>query len=238
MKISRNALVAAVAIAAVAACSRTADVPRPTHTLEPSVTPTERVKPTTKRLTACTLMTSEERQALAGTTMDQVMPSNPATAENHCEWVHSFKEANVMSVKVEARDARDWARRSATGLGSSLAKPRADRKRLGEFLGDLRSGKLTREGACEMYRLMMIANGAKEGAEVVYPIGGYPMSSVVSTSCVDGVYTAVSYAEPNLYPTWALGDQVVKARQAVEKRAVERFGPDAQDASATPGPVR
>lgn len=242
MKTPRNVLVAAVAIAAVAACSRTADVPRPTHTLEPSVAPTQSVKPTAKRETACSLMTAEERRSLAGTTMDKVMPSNPVAAEHHCQWVHSFTETVNMSVAIEAMDARDWATRSAATLGESIRNPKTDRGRLTDIrqgMVDIRSGKLTRDRACEIYWLMATLNGFTEGDEVVYPAWTTESASVVSSSCVDGVFTSVTYAERNLYPTPSLGDLVVKARQAVEKRAVERFGPEGEDdASATPSPVR
>src|SRR5690349_1441060 len=101
MKSPRNVLVAALAIAAVAACTRTADVPRPTHTLQPSVSPTQSVKPTAKRETACSLMTGDERRSIAGTTMDKVMPSNPVAEKHLCQWVHSFTETVDMSIELE-----------------------------------------------------------------------------------------------------------------------------------------
>ena len=242
MKSPRNLLVAAVAIAAVAACSRTADVPRPTHTLQPSVSPTQSVKPTAKRETACSLMTSDERRSLGGTTMDKVMRTNPVAAQHQCQWVHSFTETVNMSVEIEAMDARDWAQRSAAVLGESIRNPKTDKERLSQIrqgLIDIRSGKLTRDRACEIYWLMAALNGFTKGDEVVYPAWTTQTASVVSSSCLDGVFTSVTYTERNLYPTPSLGDLVVKAREAVEKRAIERFGPDAEnDASATPTPVR
>ena len=242
MKTFPSALAAAVAIAALAACSRTADVPRPTHTLQPSVAPTQSVKPTTQRQTACSLMTADERRSLAGTAMDNVMPANPVVAEHQCQWVHSFTETVNMSVEIEAMDARDWAKRSAAILGESIRNPKTDKRRLGQIrqgVLDIRSGKLTRDRACEIYWLMASLNGFTKGDDVVYPTWTVQTASVVSSSCVDGVFTSVTYTERNLYPTPSLGDLVVKARRAVEKRAVERFGPDAEeDASATPSPVR
>lgn len=242
MKVPRNVLVAALAVAALAACSRTADVPRPTHTLQPSVAPTQSVKPTTERQTACSLMTAEERRSLAGTTMDNVMPTNPVAAEHQCKWVHSFTETVTMSVEIEAMDARDWAKRSVAILGEAMRNPKTDKRRLSQIRQgaiDIRSGELTRDRACEIYWLMATLNGFTKGEEVVYPAWTTQTGSVVSSSCVDGVFTSVTYTEQNLFPTPTLGDLVVKARQAVEKRAIERFGPEAEDdASATPRPVR
>lgn len=242
MNTPRNVLVLAVAITALAACSRTADVPRPTHTLQPSVAPTQSVKPTTQRQTACSLMTADERRSLAGTTMDNVMPTNPVAAEHQCQWVHSFTQTVTMSVEIEAMDARDWAKRSVAILGEAIRNPKTDKRRLNQIRQgavDIRSGKLTRDRACEIYWLMATLNGFTKGEEVVYPAWTTQTASVVSSSCVDGVFTSVTYTERNMFPTPTLGDLVVKARQAVEKRAIERFGPEAEDdASATPGPVR
>lgn len=223
-------MLAATIVAALTSCSRPADVPRPTHTLQPSVEPTSTARPTSTRLTACSLMTAEERRALAGTTMDEVMPSNPISAEHQCQWVHSFKETVSMSIAVDALDARDWAKRASATLGDAIRNPKIEKKNVEEIrkgVLDIRSGKLTRERACEIYWLMASLRGYEEGDEIVYPAGNAQMGSVVSTSCVDGVFTSVSYAERNLFPTPTLGDLVVKAREAVEKRAVERFGPEA-----------
>jgi hypothetical protein len=241
MKIFRDVLVAAAVIAAVAACSRTADAPRPTHTFEPSVAPTQSVKPSAKRETACSLMTAEERRSLAGTTMDRVMPSNPVVAVHQCKWVHSFTETVTMSVQVDAMDSRDWAKQNLPTVSGSVRNPKADTKMISDVRDaatDIRSGKLTRERACEIYSLMTRLMGFTEDDEVVFPNWtSQDEASVVSTSCLDGVVTSVTYTERHLYPTPSLGDLVVKARQAVEKRAVERFGADAEP-SATPTPRR
>lgn len=236
MTTHRKTLAVAIAIAALAACSRTADVPRPTHTLEPSVAPTPTATSTVKRETACSLMTAEERRSLAGTTMDEVMPANPVAAERQCQWVHSFTETVTMSVAIEAMDARDWAKRSVAILGETIRNPKTDKTKLTQIrkgVVDIRSGTLTRERACEIYWLMAGLNGFKEGDDVVYPTWTTQTASVVSSSCVDGVFTSVTYTERNLYPTPSLGDLVVQARQSVEERAIERFGPDAE---ATPTP--
>lgn len=237
IRVARKLLAITVVAAALTGCAQVADVPRPHGTLEPSVQPTNST-PAKHRESACTLMTAQERHDLAGTTMDQVMPVNAVIGTNQCQWVHSFRQAETQTVSIEARDAREWAVRAAPGLGDALRNPAVENiEEIRQAVIDIRSGKkaLTADRACEIYQLWGTMRGFEKGEEIVYPAGNTQVTGVVSTSCIDGVFTSVTYAESHLYPTPTLADRVVAARKLVEERAVKRFVAGV-DQTGTEGP--
>lgn len=236
----RTVVLAAVLVTGVASgCSRVADVPRPTHTLRPATT-TEVGTPTPRSpAAACSLLNSKEREGFGEKSLNTVVPDDVVKHRTECEWVHSLAEGSLESLSVEALDARDWAVRNRPNIITTANSPRTPRSmalRLRQVAKQMLQGKnLSRAAACDIYWDLTEAGGTfKRGDEVVYPAYyfGQFKPEVVSTSCIDGVYTAVIYSKYRLYPTPTLGDRVVAARKAAEARAVRRLGADASTTTA------
>jgi hypothetical protein len=227
-------LACAVLVAGLAACSRTADLPRNPSTFEPSVTPDapSRKSAPSKRRVVCTVLSADERQVLVGTTMNEVAPVPPPEAEHRCTWVHSFRESAQFRITVEAMDARRWAERARPQLENLLRAHGGDPKYLGRLRTAMRdlqeADRLSPERGCQIYWLSLAKSGFKEGDDVVYAYPEGDIGHVESTSCEEGVFTSVKYSELRLIPPVALLSAVAKARQSAEARAIAAFSPGSE----------
>lgn len=230
-----------IAVAAVASCTRVANVPVPTHTIKPdNIAPTSSARSSSKAgttISACSLLTADERLELAGESMDQVVPANKILAEHQCQWVHSFRESATASISVDARDASEWVKAMPNWfkLNAIRADLTASQKaRIDVVLKELASGhRVTPDRACDIYALQSELMGYKPKQEVLYPFAiNRVMVNIRTTSCEKGVYTVLTYGKYRLYPNPTLGDRVVAARKAAQKRAIELYG-----TSLTPTPT-
>jgi hypothetical protein len=234
---SLKVLSAVVMAIALVSCSRTAEPQRPIRTFEPSVSPTAPAKRTPASEKACSLLTSDERRGLAGTTMDQVVPGNPAQAAYSCEWVHSLLEPATMKVSLDAMEADRWASRNGVQIESATQNSQGDKEKLAQLrtaLRDIRRGPngMTPERGCDIFGLIYSVRGFKPGDTVVFPYGDGRLNGVFAASCTAGVVVAVGYSEYGLVATAALAEAVMKLRAAAEERAIERFGPSSTEETA------
>lgn len=234
MRKSLSFVVAVVLTTALSACSRTSDHPGPLRTLDPQYTSSsEGVR--SHRITACDLLTSEERTALTGTTMDQVIPVNAQPGTRECEWVHSATQPARAAIRVVSFNAQAWAQLIGPEIGDELRKPginKAQAKRLRAAYRDLLHAKrLSTERICDIYWLLVRGKGFKPEARIVFywRIGGMP--AAYATECSDGVMTMAGYGEYGLEASASVSYAVSNLAIAAHEHAVEKFGPDA---SATP----
>jgi hypothetical protein len=85
--------------------------------------------------------------------------------------------------------------------------------------------KLSDTEACEMFSLIVLANGGKEGATefVVYQPtqSGQIMATV--QKCTKGVHTYLTYEENGLTPSGPLSGAMLRLVKIAHKRAIERL---------------
>jgi hypothetical protein len=229
----RISLVAAtLCVIGLTACARTDNSPRSTHKQDSEFTSSSDNRKPAKRV-VCSLLTAEERQALAGKTMDVVIPVNAAAGTQECQWVHSLQEATNAVIRLVAFNAHAWAKVARTQVLETMRNPRlsaATVVRLQAASRKLAEGpqKLTTAQICDIYWVLAKANGFQRGQQVVFGSMIGRMRAAYATGCGDGILTLIGYGEYGLHTSLPLYMAIVDLRQTAQERASEKFGDAAE----------
>jgi len=218
-------LVAALCVALLAACARTDDSPRPTHTQTAELTTSSNGAKPAKR-EACKLLTSEERKGLAGRTMDSVVPVSAAAGTQECQWVHSLQDPSNAVIRLVAINTQEWAKVARTQINEAIRNPRlsantvmrlqAASKRLAKGTSDLTDNQV-----CNIYWTLAAASGFHHGAEVVFSSTIGRMHAAYAASCGEGWLTMIGYGEYGLHTSITLYQALIDLRGVVQDRAAK-----------------
>jgi len=205
------------------------DDPTPRHTMEPGLTTSDEGQKPAKRA-VCDLITADERTALAGETMNAVVPvSSPVTASQECRWVHSLNSASTSVIRLVAFGTKDWLKVAGPQLDQAMRNPKislrtfkrlqAAQKRISEG-----SSNLTTQQICDLYWVLARANGFKKGSQVVFSSMIGRARAAYNIGCSDGVLTMLGYGEYGLTTSISLYQAIIELRQKVHERAAKEFG--------------
>jgi hypothetical protein len=238
----RRLLIAAMVCAlSLTACGRTHDDP-PAHSREPALTSSSTGTPKVKRI-VCSLLTAEERQALAGKSMNIVVPVTASAGTQECQWVHSLNESSNSTIRLVAFSTQDWAKVADRQLRQAMTNNRLSARKLMRLQAGLRKlargpSKLSDNEICDLYWLLAQASGFHKGSEVVFSSTIGRMRAGYSTGCGDGVLTLLGYGEYGLKTSIPLYQALIDERQKVHERAAKELAePDKKaddDGTATP----
>jgi hypothetical protein len=201
------------------------DQPGPVRTFEPERTASSpSPKATAEDRDVCKLLTAKERRSLAGERIDVVAP---AEDPRQCRWVKSLKAPFPTSVTVLTSSAQDMVRRLPAMIDSTIAEGLADKeiKRLVAAKKRIAKGadKIGNKEACELFALVVEAYRGKKDIRtmVTFQPSGTSASALAQT-CTRGRYTALAYAERDLYPSSALNAALLRVLDYAHERAIKR----------------
>ena len=222
----RVVLTGVVMCAALVACDRDAAQPRPTGTLEPSITESSAMPTANPNNPACKLLTRTERAELVGQSMDAEVAVRPQPGTEECVWVHSLREPARAAIRVVIISPHLWIQQVEPQIRAAIIKPTTSRS-LARKLEDswLELKKQGPDGSaddiCETYLLLGEAYGSRRETDTFYyhAIGALP--AAYGVSCEEGRMTIAGYGEFGLRPSLALNHGVIRLVQAAKGRAAE-----------------
>ena len=226
----RHPFVAAWALAVVlgaslSGCAR-GDEPGPVRTFEPETTASSpSPKATAGDRDVCKLLTAKERKSIAGERIDIVAPANDSS---QCRWVKSLKVRVSTSITVQTSSAQDWVRRLPAMIDGTIAEGKADDKDIKRLIAAKKrvvegADKISNREACELFALLVEAHrGEKDIRTMVSFQPSGDSASALAQTCTRGRYTALLYAERDLYPSRALNAAVLRVLGYAHERAIKR----------------
>jgi hypothetical protein len=225
----RHRFVAACALVVLGAglcgCAR-GDQPGPVRTFEPERTASSpSPKATAGNRDVCQLLTAKERKSIAGVRIDVVIPAADPT---QCRWVKSLKVPFSSSITVLTLSAQDWVRRLPALIDTTITEGLADDddvKRLVAAKKRVAQGadEIGNKEACDLFALLVEAYRGEKAIRtmVTFQASGDSPSALAQT-CTRGRYTALAYAERDLFPSRALNTAVLRVLDYAHERAVKR----------------
>jgi hypothetical protein len=228
----RRALVVSCVLAGVVGltlggCGNGNDLETPRRTLEPQQTassPSPRV--TRPDSGVCSLLTSKERTSIAGVKMDVVAPVMEKAKQ--CRWVKT-RLSPLPAIEVETSPANEWVDQLPGLIDRSVVSGRVDKK----FSKRLQAAKtkvlrgadrIGKREVCDMFSLIVEANGGRKGSReiVLFMPGANGETTATAQVCSKGVHTLLTYSEPDLTPSGALSNAVLRLVGLAHQRAVKR----------------
>jgi hypothetical protein len=225
----RRAVVVLCALAfVVVGCGRGDDPGQPNRAIEPQNTASSPAAKVASDAGACRLLTSKERTSIAGTDIDTVVPAARQEGSRQCRWV-SMPSKPLPALSVMTSSAQTWVVQLPRMVDSLLVSGRAG-KRFTERLQAAKkkvirgADKLSDSEACEMFSLIVGANGGEErGATelVVFLPTQSGQIIAIGQKCTRGIYTSVTYEENDLAPSEPLIAAMSRLVGDAHKRAIE-----------------
>lgn len=228
----RRILVASCALALVlGGCGRDGDPAEPRRTVEPQTTASSpSAQAPAKDSEACTLLNAKDRRSIAGEKLEIIAPTQQTDDVLKCRWVTTLSTPAATSLEIVAQPAPVWAQIVPFRVDQMIQAGQAE-----DFAKELQRAKakvlrgvdqLSGKDACDMFSLLVEVNDDKKGATqfIQYQGGGAGGGFIVyAHRCTRGVYTVLSYSEPELGPSLALSDAMVRLGGIAHKRAVDRL---------------
>ena len=205
------AATAVLVVLATSACSGD-DEPQPKA---PAATPD-------RAATACSLLSSADRQELTGQEVDTISDRARAAIGLQCRWA----DADTF-VEASSLPAADWAM-SLPGLidglrGSGQDLSAADDARLDKIAAAVEGSEdLTAEEACQLFPTIAEVTGAEPGSDdlvVFVPVGGE--LGVQAQTCTEGVFSSVVFSTPGLTESDAVEQRARAALETAHDRAID-----------------
>ena len=228
-------MLAVLCLTALTSCARFDDNPPRRQSPLPSLTDSsERQVKKTKNL-ACDLLTAEERQGIAGQSMDAIVPSTATAGTQKCQWAHSLTGSRS-SIQLVAFRTEDWAKVAHGQVVSAMRSKHADAesiKKLGAAAKKLARGpeKLSSEEVCDIYWTMVGTFGWPRDSDTLFTWMIGQMPATFSAGCSDGVYILLGYGEFGMQASTPLYRILTDLRKSAHDRAVKLFAED-DDAEA------
>ena len=211
--------------ASLSGCARSDD-PGTLRTFEPETTASSpSPKATAGDRDVCKLLTAKERKSIAGERIDIVAP---ARESSQCRWVKSLKVRLSTSITVQTSSAQDWVRLLPGLIDGTIAEGKADDKDIKRLVADKKrvaegTDKIGNREACEMFASLVEAyRGEKEIRTMVTFQPSGDSASALAQTCSQGRFTALRYAERDLYPSSALNAAMLRVLGYAHERAIKR----------------
>lgn len=132
------------------------------------------------------------------------------------------------ALEVVTSPAKEWVQLLPQLIDSTIASGRAEKrftKRLQAAKKKVLRGadRLSASESCEMFSLLVRANGGKKGTSEIALFRPTQSGQTVATVqiCTKGVYTLVTYEEKSLTPSLPLADAMLRLVRIAQKRAIE-----------------
>lgn len=235
----RVVVAAVLAVGFLTACERYEDDPKTTRTLEPALTESSPEPTTAPDNRACKLLSANEREAVPGFTMNDVVPVVQQAGTNECVWVHSRRENVRSAIRLVALSAREWAPSALANVNRAIASPttlQSNRVKLRAARAELIKGALTLppERICEIYLLSFEGERKFRISDLTYygTIGA--LTAAYAVSCRDGIMIIAGYGELGLRPSLAVQHAVAKLAGLAARRAPRYFD---TGSDGSPGPT-
>ena len=212
--------VAVVAVALLAACSGSDDS---SSAASPKPSAASASTPPVEDSAACTFLTAEERQRLAGSAVDTVAASSPfQDGSGQCRW----QESQAL-IQVTTLPAKEWAKslpQVVTQLESSADlksdSDKADLARAKKLLTGAAS--FTDAQACEAFTTLAELGGEKKGSTTTVttvPITDSE-SGISAQTCTGGELTSIIYSVPGLAESKQVDKTLTTVLRSVQRRVV------------------
>lgn len=218
---------------ALAACSPPSDAPRPSGTLEPSITESS---PEPKRFVpsdACKLLSAEEREEVGRMSMDAEIPVRPIEGTEECIWTHSANQPARSAIRIIASNGQTWIKAAQPQIVRAIAHPATSkalaRKLENALIEITATDELTDERICEIYLLFAESRGMHRSEEMLFAGAIGSMPAVFAASCDQGTVIMAGYGEFGLRGSIALNHAVFRLVEAANERAVDVLGDGATD---------
>ena len=231
----RAGLTAVATCVAMASCAQAGDQPRSSGTIEPRITESSPMPSARPGNIACTLLSADERAALPGFAMNDVLPVRHASDTEECIWVRSVREPASAAIRVVVYSTRTWLRDAVPTLRSAIVSPDTVKssvpklkKALAEILSDPKAVSPGR--ACETYVLLATSRGTSIASGSVYYSALGAMPATYAVTCAEGIMTTAGYAELGIRPSLALNHGVLRLAEAAGERAVDALAEREGDA--------
>jgi hypothetical protein len=211
----------------VGGCGRGEDPATPIRTIEPQNTASSPAAKVASDAAACRLLASKERASIAGTNLDTVVPAARQEKSRQCRWV-STPSKPLPALSVVTSSAQAWVVQMPRMVDAFLVSGRTG-KRFTEQLQAAKkkvlrgADKLSDSEACEMFSLVVRANGGEEGARVIVHFQPAQSGQIIAIGqkCTRGVYTALTYEENDLAPSEPLIAAMSRLVGDAHERAIE-----------------
>lgn len=237
-------LLVVLCLVALTGCSRFEDSPRDRRTPLPALTTSSSSGVSKIKRPACGLLTADERTALAGQTMDVIVPVSPVAGTQECQWVHSMGGGEDAVIRMLAFSTHEWAKVALGQIQQAIRNPKFSTDTIKQLQAAAKklargSSKLSDEQICDIYWVYVGAWGVKRNGEAVFSatIGRVP--AAFASGCADGVFTMLGYGELGLHPSLPLFQAVVAERKKAHERAVDLLvdeKSDGADSEPSDGP--
>jgi hypothetical protein len=224
----RRAVVVLCALAfVVSGCGRGEDPATPIRTIEPQSTASSPSPKVATDAAACRLLTSKERASIAGANIDAVVPTAAQKDSRQCRWLTKLSKP-LPALQVVTSSAQVWVVQMPRMIDRLVMSGRAGEKftqRLQEAKKKVLRGadELTDSEACEMFSLIVFANGGSEGAKKIVLFQPAQNGQIVASvqKCTNGVYTVLTYEEADLAPSTPLSDAMSRLVNVAHQRAID-----------------
>ena len=226
---------AVVLACALAACSAPAKNPRPSGTLEPSITASSAEPKQFKPSDACKLLTSEEREEVGRMSMDAEIAVRPIEGTEECVWTHSASQPASSAIRIIASNGQTWIKAARPQIVRALAHPATSKslgRKLKAALVELAStDELTDKRICEIYLLFAESRGMHRSEDMLFAGAIGSMPAVYAASCDQGTVIMAGYGEYGLRGSIALSHAVFRLVEDANERAPEVLGYGKTDGS-------
>lgn len=221
---------AAMVCAVMTSCTQTAQQPRPSGTLEPSITESSPEPTRRPPSDACKLLTSEEREEVGRMSMDAEIPANPIAGTEECIWTHSANQPARSAIRVIASNGQSWIKAARPQIARAIAHPATSKsldRKLQKALVELAAADandLTDERICEIYLLFAESRGMHRSEDMLFAGSIGAMPAVYAASCDRGVVIMAGFGEYGLRGSIAVNHAVFRLVEAANDRAAEVLG--------------
>ncbi|MGI9084669.1 MAG: hypothetical protein ACR2FE_05180 [Aeromicrobium sp.] len=211
----------------VGGCARADEPTKPRRTVVPQNTASSpSPQAPAKDSLACTLLTPKERRSIAGEKINIVAPGPSNRNAPQCRWVTTLSTPNAIEIKVVTQTVQIWLRGLPLRIDRTIRGGQVDSKyskRLQAAKQKVLGGadEIGDAEACDLFSLMVEVNlGVKDLSQVVLREDA---TTAAVHKCSKGVYTVLTYSEPELTPSLPLGEAMKRLVKIAHSRAVKRL---------------
>ena len=176
----------------------------------------------------CKLLTSKERESIAGEKLETVGPLPVIQGALLCRWVKTLSTPVTTSIKVVSQPLQVWVKALPKQIDNLTVSGRSQEK----YTERLQSAKkkilrapdeVSDKQACGYFSLMVEISQGKKGLTEGILFQGTQRGDfkVIWQRCAGGVHTELIYEEPELQVSPAVAQAVIRLGKVAHRRAVK-----------------